>query len=172
MSDIRVWDDPILKQVCSAVEKTEDVAELVSQLKKVLWATPDGVGLAAPQIGETKRVFVTRMRPLADIEVFINPEIVEKNNTTASAVEGCLSYPNIYTNITRNTKIKLKWQTEDGSIKEEWQSGREAIISQHELDHLDGICLVGDYWRDSNKHVKQSYRASVEQVAVPVQNNI
>ena len=166
-SDIRKWDDPILQKVCEPVKSSENVSEEIQALTKALWATEDGIGLAGPQLGIEKRIFVYRPYEGADIEAYINPEITERSDSTGSAVEGCLSYPGVYAQVDRNTKVKLKWTTESGETKEAWQTDRKSICVQHEIDHLDGICKVGDEAR-KQKPEKFAEEVVVEQVALPL----
>tara|TARA_Y100000034_G_scaffold136027_1_gene210351 strand:+ start:7369 stop:7962 length:594 start_codon:yes stop_codon:yes gene_type:complete len=143
-SRIRKFDDPVLKEPCDEVGKDEDLGFL-ADLARILAATDDGVGLAAPQIGITKRAIVVRYDPKSkDIYTMINPVIVEHGEEKATKAEGCLSYPGIYPEIERYTSIKVKY--EDGKREEHEVSlkGYEARVAQHEIDHLSGICLVGE----------------------------
>ncbi len=108
---------------------------------------PKGVGLAAPQIGEPWRVFITK--PLADIRVFINPEIIQISTKKTDGVperenklEGCLSIPKIWGRVHRAEGLTLKYQDESGGSHTEKFSGFLATIIQHETDHTNGILYV------------------------------
>lgn len=123
---------------------------LVGEMKKTLLATknPKGVGLAAPQIGESYRVFVTRPTEKSEIRVFINPEIVKTEGETngvpgrENKLEGCLSIPAIWGKVKRNETIKLKFQDETGKVHEQEFTGFLATIIQHETDHINGILFT------------------------------
>lgn len=104
-----------------------------------------GMGLAANQIGLTKRVFVMGSynidgfpKPFA---VF-NPKILEFSTENLSYKEGCLSYPNLWLDITRPSEIKVEFQDSQGNIHKTSMNGLVSRCFQHELDHLDGICFV------------------------------
>lgn len=148
VKNIRKWDDPILSQQCDPVEKTE-AGEVVDLLKETLEATKDGVGLAAPQIGHSKRVIVWREYINASkINVMINPIIEDANPATQTMTEGCLSYPGITAQVERPTVIKVRWKDKFWMDHVETFEGRSCIIISHEIDHLEGICKVGDAWRE------------------------
>lgn len=124
------------------------LASLVSDLKETLIATrnPKGVGLAAPQIGESWRVFITRPKEQDQIRVFINPEIIQTSPEQTDGIpqrdnklEGCLSIPKIWGRVKRASALTLKYQDETGAIREEKFKGFLATIIQHETDHINGI---------------------------------
>jgi peptide deformylase len=104
-----------------------------------------GIGLAANQIGITKRVFVMGSNTIenfpAPFAVF-NPRIVEASNELVLDKEGCLSYPDLFLTIKRPTWIIAEYQDSEGNIKEIKVDGYLGKCFQHELDHLDGICFV------------------------------
>ncbi|OGK47735.1 peptide deformylase [Candidatus Roizmanbacteria bacterium RIFCSPLOWO2_01_FULL_38_12] len=133
------------------------IRALVKNMKSTLAAQndPEGVGLAAPQVGVELSLFVIRSEPKAHFRVFINPVIkktveslpakaglrrVKKSDN--STLEGCLSIERIWSQVERPKKILLFYQTIDGDQKEEWFSGFEATIIQHEVDHLHGILFT------------------------------
>lgn len=127
------------------------LASLVNDLKTTLAATtkPKGVGLAAPQIGEPWRVFVTRPSDKAKIRVFINPEILNRSGKLTDGVperenklEGCLSIPKVWGRVKRANSLKLKYQDEKGETHEEEFKGFLATIIQHETDHTNGILFT------------------------------
>jgi peptide deformylase len=104
-----------------------------------------GIGLAANQIGITKRVFVMGSNNIenfpAPFAVF-NPRILEASNEMVLDQEGCLSYPNLYLTIKRPSWIIAEYQDSEGNLKEIKVDGYLGKCFQHELDHLDGICFV------------------------------
>jgi peptide deformylase len=140
--------DPILREVCRPVESfDDDLKRLVRDMAETMYAAP-GVGLAAPQVGVTKRVFVIDVResdPSGQpaLHVFVNPEIVERSGQLVWE-EGCLSLPNIHEDVTRAQAVKVRAFNEKGEPFEFEAEGMLAVAIQHENDHLDGI-LVFDH---------------------------
>lgn len=134
------------------------VTRLIGDLKDTLMATtnPKGVGLAAPQIGEPWRVFVTRPKESGPVRAFINPHITHVSHQQTDGVpqrenlpageggklEGCLSIPKIWGKVKRAAALTLRYQDERGNKKEEKFSGFMATIIQHETDHVNGILFT------------------------------
>ena len=141
--------DPKISQICKEVKTIDKkVLSISEDLKETLKAQkePEGVGLAAPQIGENLRIFA--MNDNGKIRIIVNPEIIEisKEKKTKQQekeiMEGCLSLPNYYGPLKRASKIKIKYLDLDGTKKEEEFKGLSAQIVQHEIDHLNGIVFV------------------------------
>lgn len=144
--------DPRLRKVSKPVNKIDKkILLLISDLKETLLAhkNPEGVGLAAPQIGRNLRVFV--MRDGEKLKTVINPEIISaskvkaikaKNDNKDEILEGCLSIPYYYGPLTRGKKIKIKYLNEDGQEVIETFKDFPAQIVQHEIDHLEGFLFV------------------------------
>lgn len=124
---------------------SKKIQELVNDLLDTMYAE-NGVGLAAPQIGENYRVFVIDVsgtdEPLNPI-VFINPKIIKKSGSTVSN-EGCLSFPKVYTNVKRYAHVMVKAMDRKGKsfILEAKDGSLLARAIQHEFDHLDGILFI------------------------------
>jgi len=143
--------NPKMSQICKKVKLIDKkVISIAKDLKETLKAQkdPEGVGLAAPQIGENLRIFA--MKDNGKIRVIINPEILEiskekykgTNNKEKEIMEGCLSLPNYYGPLKRPQKVKIKHLGFDGITKEEEFKNFSAQIVQHEIDHLNGIIFV------------------------------
>ncbi len=143
--------DPKISQICKEVKTIDKkVLSISEDLKETLKAQkePEGVGLAAPQIGENLRIFA--MNDNGKIRIIVNPEIIEiskeKEKKTKQQekeiMEGCLSLPNYYGPLERASKVKIKYLDLDGTKKEEEFKGLSAQIVQHEIDHLNGIVFV------------------------------
>lgn len=143
--------DPKISQVCKKVKAIDKkVISIAKDLKETLKVQndPEGVGLAAPQIGENLRIFA--MDDKGKVRVIVNPEILEISNEKAKKIkgeekeimEGCLSLPNYYGPLHRPQKVKIKYLDLDGKEKEEEFKGLSAQIIQHEIDHLNGIVFV------------------------------
>lgn len=145
--EIRTYPDPVLRQVCSAIEVFDaELEALVQDLTDTLDSMPGCVGIAAPQIGVPKRLVIvdaTRHRkPVANHGrmILINP-VIQDRRGDAVGREGCLSLPDFTANIRRATGIDLLHLTGDGPVARRCE-GFEAVICQHEMDHLEGILFI------------------------------
>lgn len=139
--DLRVLGDPILRDRTKPVtDVTDDMRALAADMFETMYAA-EGIGLAAPQVGRTERVFIMDVdeNPL----VLINPEILEREGTER-AEEGCLSIPEIFGDVDRATRIVARALDVDGETFEVELAGLAARCVQHELDHLDGKLFI-DY---------------------------
>lgn len=148
--DILHARDPRLRVVSKPVRVVDKkIHDIIIDLKDtlVVQKDPEGVGLAAPQIGKNVRVFVAKTPK--EIKVVINPKVLEiikgqpkKKKRGKKIMEGCLSLVNFYGPLKRPGKIKLGYTTEEGKEKVETFTGFAAQIIQHEIDHLNGILFV------------------------------
>ncbi len=139
--DIRVLGDPILRtRTAPTPAVTEAVRALVADMFETMYAA-EGIGLAAPQVGCSERVFVMDVdeNPLA----MINPEIIEREGSER-AEEGCLSIPEIFGDVDRATRVVARATGLDGKPFEVELTDLAARCMQHELDHLDGKLFI-DY---------------------------
>ncbi|HEU4786433.1 MAG TPA: peptide deformylase [Gemmatimonadaceae bacterium] len=140
--EIRVLGDPILR------EETKPVAEITDELRalaKNMFDTMDlarGIGLAAPQVGRTERMAVIGVEEQRF--VIINPEIVEADGKTAKAEEGCLSIPDVYGDVERPARVRVRALDLDGKTFELEAGELLARCLQHEIDHLHGKLFI-DY---------------------------
>ncbi len=143
--------NPVLRQKAKPVSKIDKkVLALIKEMQATLieQRDPEGVGLAAPQIGKSLQIFVVNYKDLK--RVIINPEVLEisktkkinTENKKKDILEGCLSLPHYYGPIKRASKIKIKYLDEKGSEQIEEFSGFNAQIIQHEMDHLNGILFI------------------------------
>jgi peptide deformylase len=154
---IRAFGDPVLKKVAKDIEKGHPgLSELIADMYETMYEA-SGVGLAAPQIGKSIRLFIVDASPFAEDEeleqeerdflktfkrVFINPYIVEEDGEPWPFEEGCLSIPGIREEVKRQETIVLQWQDENFKEHEEEFSGFAARVIQHEHDHLDGKLFI------------------------------
>ena len=127
------------------------LARLIADLKESFLGktNPKGVGLAAPQIGESWRVFITKPTEKSKIRVFVNPEIIKRSDKLIvglldryNKLEGCLSIPKIWGQAKRNATLTLRYQDAAGKVHEENFTGFMATIIQHETDHVNGILFT------------------------------
>ena len=139
----------VLREKAKAVEIFDQELEDIVRQMFVLMREKKGVGLAAPQIGISRRFFVTEAvddKP----RVFINPEIIETSQETVKGEEGCLSLPGVWANVVRPYSVKVQAQDTTGKIFRLNAEGWLARIILHENDHLNGILFV-DRLDDNNK---------------------
>ena len=144
MSDICYYGNPVLREKCEAVTQFDDeLAEFIEKLTEFMYEY-DGIGLAAPQIGVTKRVAVIDVSNDANKPVvIINPEITWKSAEIESDNEGCLSIPGIRGNVERPISITVESFDINGEkIVFDKITGIQARAFQHEMDHLDGVMFV------------------------------
>ena len=142
---IIVAPDPRLKLKCEAVsEVTDELRTLMDDMLDTMYDAP-GIGLAAPQLGVTKRIIVVDVTKNDDERQpyqMINPEITWVSEELLDYEEGCLSLPEQYAQVTRPEKIQLTYMDRDGELQELEASGILATCIQHEMDHLEGILFV------------------------------
>ncbi len=145
---IVAFGDPVLKKVGKEIVEGElDIKKLVADMFETMY-NAHGVGLAAPQIGKSIRIFIIDTEPMDDEEgkgikrVFINPEIIEEYGDDWAFEEGCLSIPNIREDVFRAEDLKLKWLDENFKEHEEIFEGMQARVIQHEYDHIDGVLFT------------------------------
>jgi peptide deformylase len=142
--------DPVLRLVAKPIAKVDKkILGLIEDMKDTLTAQkdPEGVGLAAPQVGKSLRLFVVDYKKLQ--RVVINPEVLKiekklipKKKSKKEILEGCLSLPHFYGPIERNKSITIKYLNETGKTITETFEGFNAQIIQHEIDHLNGVLFV------------------------------
>lgn len=139
--------DPRLKKVCVPITSVDDeLRGLADDMLETMYDAP-GIGLAAPQIGVMKRLFVmdcNRDDAGKEPTVCINPEIIWSSENIVTNEEGCLSIPDIYDDVSRPEKIKLRFLDREGAVQERDLDETWATCAQHELDHLDGKLFI-DY---------------------------
>ena len=143
--DILIVPDPILKQVSQPVAQVDDdLRALMDDMLETMYDAP-GIGLAAIQVGVPKRVIVmdlTRDEEAKGPRYFVNPEITWRSEETAPYEEGCLSVPEIYDEVERPARVKLKYLNYQGEAVEEEAEGLFAVCIQHEIDHLNGVLFI------------------------------
>ncbi|MBQ9016182.1 MAG: peptide deformylase [Firmicutes bacterium] len=129
--------DPILRKKCRPVDQVTDRIRMILDDMVDTMRDADGVGLAAPQVGIMRRMFVVEPQP-EEVYYFDNPEILSAEGEE-EADEGCLSVPEMVGTVTRPTKITIRGLDRDGNEREYTFEGFHARVMCHEYDHLDGI---------------------------------
>ncbi|MDI6400984.1 peptide deformylase [Balneolaceae bacterium ANBcel3] len=150
---IVTYDDPVLLAKADLVHPDHpDIQTLIDDMFDTMYEA-DGVGLAAPQVGYSLRLFVVDADVITEDQeeaesygprVYINPDIEAIGEETWSAEEGCLSLPEIREKVTRPHRIKIRYQDRDFKTCEEEHEGWFARVLQHEYDHLNGVLFI-DY---------------------------
>jgi len=150
---IVLYNDPVLREKATAIESdSKKLQRLIDDMFETMYEA-SGVGLAAPQIGESVRLFVVDADVMVEDDedaktygpmVFINPEIVSKGSDSVEFEEGCLSLPDLREKVTRLDKITVKFLDRKFVEHEISFDGWMSRVFQHELDHLDGV-LFFDY---------------------------
>jgi peptide deformylase len=137
--------DPRLKAKCRKVDKVDDsVRRLMDDMLETMYAAP-GIGLAAPQVGDRRRVLVLDVaredeppQPLR----FANPEIVWASEDEILHEEGCLSVPEHYAEVKRPAEVKVRYLDYENEIREMHATGLLSVCLQHEMEHLDGVLFI------------------------------
>ena len=144
------YGDPLLKKVSEDInEDYPNLKEFINDMFETMYAC-SGVGLAAPQVNKSIRIFIVDASPFKDEDsalegfkkVFINPIILEEEGKEWVFNEGCLSIPGIREDVKRKPKIIIEYYDENFKLHEESYDGLSARIIQHEYDHLEGILFT------------------------------
>ena len=163
---IVAYGDPVLKRKADEIEKDyPDLQKLIKDMFKTMYKA-NGVGLAAPQIGKSIRLFIVDASPFAEgeegdtscdgfIRVFINPVIYEESGKEWGMEEGCLSIPHIREAVERKPNLKIEYFDENWELYEEELTGFPARVIQHEYDHIEGV-LFTDKISSQRKTLLQS----------------
>ena len=167
LREILVVPHPVLKQVSKPVEVVDDVLRaLMDDMLETMYDAP-GIGLAAVQVGVPTQVIVmdlARQEEPPQPRYFVNPEILWASEETAPYEEGCLSVPEIYDEVERPSRVKLRYLNYQGEQIEEDAEGLFAVCIQHEMDHLKGVLFIDHLSRlkreQAIKKVKKGVKAA------------
>lgn len=147
---VTAYGHPTLRKVSEEIDKDyPELDQFISDMFETMYAS-DGIGLAAPQVNRSIRLFIVDGSPYADKmpemadfkKVFINPYILEEHGKDVTMDEGCLSIPNIREDVSRQADVVIEYYDENWELKEERYSGFKARVIQHEYDHLEGILFT------------------------------
>ncbi|MBN2433165.1 MAG: peptide deformylase [Acidobacteria bacterium] len=142
---IRVYGDDVLRRPAGTVTSfDEQLATLVQDMAETMYSAP-GIGLAAPQVGVSRRIIVVDISHndhQDQLYALINPEVVERSEENDRMEEGCLSIPGVNEAVVRPTWVKIRAQDVQGNEVEIEAEGLLARCFQHEIDHLNGILFV------------------------------
>ena len=142
MLEIRQLGDPALREHADEVEEvTDELRELAEQMLDTMYES-EGIGLAAPQVGISKRLFVADIQePESELIAIVNPVILDQSGSERGE-EGCLSLPGLSGEVDRASQIVVEGLDLDGKPMRREESGLLARVIQHEIDHLDGILFI------------------------------
>jgi len=147
---IVVYGSPVLRQIAKEIDSAyPNLPELLNDMFETMYKA-DGMGLAAPQIGKSIRIFVIDATPLEEDDpsmkdfkrAFINPKIQELNGEMEVMNEGCLSLPKLREDVNRHNKVKIRYYDENWKLFEEEYEGLKARVIQHEYDHIEGTLFI------------------------------
>ena len=147
---IFLYGSPVLRKVAKEIDKSYPrLREFIDSMFETMQKS-EGLGLAAPQVGESIRLFVINGAPLAEDDetmrdfkkTFINGQIIERTGEDVVYNEGCLSLPGIREEIIRKSNVRITYYDENFQFHDEEYDGLKARVIQHEYDHTDGILLI------------------------------
>jgi peptide deformylase len=159
----------VLKQVSAPVDAVDDdLRALMDDMLETMYAAP-GIGLAAIQVGVRKRVIVMDLARGEEAtpapRYLVNPEIMWASAETAPYEEGCLSVPDIYDEIERPARVRVRYLTYDGERVEEEAEGVYAVCIQHEIDHLNGVLFIDHLSRLKRERAVGKVRKAAREAA-------
>lgn len=158
--EIRTFGDPVLKAVAEPITNIDErLVRLTDEMFKVMYEAP-GIGLAAPQIGVQRQVFVYDIDE--ERKVILNPQIVESSGEWVYD-EGCLSIPGLYVEMVRPKRVLVRGINLDGNQVEFEADELLARLFQHEIDHLNGVLMFDRMTLDQRKEAIKVYRAREDQ---------
>lgn len=152
-------ENKVLREIAEKVDdiKSAEIKTLISRMAEAMFREPDGIGIAAPQIGESLRVFLVAGEAISSTSeelrqkgkpaeqtytAFINPVFKKVSAKKDKDVEGCLSVRGIYGEVTRPEKLTIEYFDEHGKKHSRGASGLFARVLQHEMDHLEGTLFI------------------------------
>ncbi len=167
--EILTVPDPRLKEVSRPVEGgvTDEVRGLMDDMLETMYAAP-GIGLAAIQVGVPLRVIVMDLAREGEDPApryFVNTEILETVANTQPYEEGCLSVPDIFDEVERPVRCRLRYLDYHGEAVEEWADGLYAVCIQHEMDHLEGTLFIDHLSRLKRQRAVEKVKKAKRQQA-------
>lgn len=144
---IYVYGHPVLRKIAKEVEKDHPGLDtFIADMFETMYKS-DGLGLAAPQIGKSWRIFVIDGEPLGEDhpemkdfkKAYINPRVVERKGDKVPMNEGCLSLPGLHEEVDRESELRIQYHDVEWNFHDEVYTGYKARVILHEYDHLDGI---------------------------------
>jgi peptide deformylase len=165
---IKLYGEPVLREKARELTQGDvdaDFRTFVRDMGETMYENA-GVGLAANQVGDLRRVFVVDVAQVdgngkrgrrrkdpsrRELLVFLNPEVVESSPEDEAYNEGCLSIPEVEADVYRSSRVRVRYRTLDWQQKEQWMDGLLARVFQHELDHLNGVLFIDHLPEDTRR---------------------
>jgi peptide deformylase len=141
MFKIAKYPDPILRKTAKAISAFDADLKKMADDMAIAMYEDDGIGLAAPQVSKSIRLITIGLGH-GEYKAYVNPEITFFSKEKTTTDEGCLSLPKIFANVVRPKKIHIKYYDLDGRVQKEKLKGMDAVVLQHEVDHLNGILFI------------------------------
>lgn len=164
------YPNPVLREICVPIEpdqiQSEPTQALIQDMIETLYDCQGAVGLAAPQVGHPVQLLImdaTAKTTRSELKVMINP-VIESQSKWKYAREGCLSFPDYLVTVKRARKVVASWLDQHGQAHQETFQEFEAIILQHELDHLAGILFIDRIQNPQRDLIRRSEQALKEDV--------
>ena len=157
---VRQFPDPVLKNPGAQVAAVDDDVRRLTERMIEVMARAHGVGLAAPQIGVSRRILVYDVHDEGGARVLINPELVERSEELVADTEGCLSLlgGEVQVTVERHARIRVKALDAAGETVEYDAEGLESRVIQHEIDHLDGVLIIDRAAGDDRRNALRELR--------------
>lgn len=159
--EIRTYGDSVLRRVANPLTKIDAEAKRIAEKMVEAMIRANGIGLAAPQIGVSKRIIVLDLN--GEFHILLNPKIIETSQESEEIVEGCLSIPGVNAEVTRKLRTHLRGITLDEKPVDIEGEGLMARAIQHEIDHLNGVLFI-DYLSSARRRslLKEYHRKQKE----------
>ena len=174
---IRMYGDPVLRMRATEIEPGTELIQLIEDMYETMHSA-NGIGLAAPQIGKSIRLFVVDGTIMDDEpgmvdfkKAFINPTLLEQAGNPWEYEEGCLSIPNIREKVVRQERLTIRYFDAEWNQLEESYDGLQARIIQHEYDHIEGKMFV-DYLTPLRKRLLKGKLADITKGKVDTEYRI
>lgn len=161
---VRKFGDPVLKSRATPV--TEFGGELQASLDRMAFLMEEaiGVGLAANQVGDLRRMLVYRAEEDGEVQALVNPEIEWFSDEKEPGFEGCLSLPEVGLEIERPVRIRVRAHDPGGEERRFEAEGLEARVIQHEVDHLDGVLILDRASRADRREAMKALREALREI--------
>jgi peptide deformylase len=168
LREILILPDKRLRLVSKPVAKIDaSTRKLIDDMFETMYAAP-GIGLAAIQVGEPKRIFTLDLAKKDEPkqpEVFINPEVIWASDERRIHEEGCLSIPDYYEEVERPAAVKVRYLDLDGRVHEIDADGMRATAMQHEIDHLNGVLFIDHISKLKRDRVIKKFTKAAKQAS-------
>lgn len=172
---VTAYGDTLIRRQSASIDEIDsEINELIDNMSSTM-RFAKGVGLAAPQVGVSKMLFLidwTELEENGKIKAYINPEILAHQGEMVSEQEGCLSLPEVWAEVDRKESVKVRYTNLEGEIVEEELTGLPSRVFQHEFDHLLGILFIDRISREERLKLKDKLQAIMDGEIKPFDGEI